>query len=58
VRAHGPAARLRIAFGLVWAIDAALKWLPGFKDSYQSTIQGIAAGHGRRVRPAGARLGR
>ena len=24
------AAALRIAFGLVWAVDAALKWMPGF----------------------------
>lgn len=28
-RLHGAAA-LRIAFGLIWAIDASFKWLPGF----------------------------
>jgi nitrite reductase (NO-forming) len=35
---------LRIAFGVIWLIDATLKWLPGFKDSYASTIQSIAQG--------------
>ncbi|WNI16521.1 DoxX family protein [Actinacidiphila sp. ITFR-21] len=28
-RAHGAAA-VRIGFGLIWAIDASFKWLPGF----------------------------
>jgi uncharacterized membrane protein YphA (DoxX/SURF4 family) len=39
-----PKSALRIAFGGVWAIDAALKWLPGFKDSYKTTIQAMAMG--------------
>lgn len=34
---HSPPAwpkdALRIAFGVIWAIDASLKWLPGFKES-------------------------
>lgn len=29
-RARGAAAAVRIGFGLVWAIDASFKWLPGF----------------------------
>jgi uncharacterized membrane protein YphA (DoxX/SURF4 family) len=29
---------LRITFGLIWLIDAALKWLPGFRASYMSVI--------------------
>jgi nitrite reductase (NO-forming) len=33
---------LRIAFGVIWLIDATLKWLPGFRDSYMSTIMGIS----------------
>jgi nitrite reductase (NO-forming) len=39
-----PKSALRIAFGVVWAIDATLKWLPGFKDGYKATIGGIAMG--------------
>ncbi len=29
---------------MIWAIDATLKWLPGFKDRYMATIMGIATG--------------
>ena len=39
-----PKDALRIAFGVIWLIDAMLKWLPGFKDSYMSTIMGIRDG--------------
>lgn len=39
-----PKDALRIGFGVIWLIDAVLKWLPGFKDSYASTITGIAQG--------------
>jgi uncharacterized membrane protein YphA (DoxX/SURF4 family) len=39
-----PKDALRISFGIIWLIDALLKWLPGFKDSYMSTIMGIKAG--------------
>ncbi len=35
---------LRIGFGVIWLIDATLKWLPGFKDSYMSTIMAIRDG--------------
>jgi thiosulfate dehydrogenase (quinone) large subunit len=36
---------IRVTFGLIWGIDATLKWLPGFRDSYLSMIQ--AAGQGQ-----------
>ena len=39
-----PKDALRIGFGVIWLIDGLLKWLPGFKDSYMSTIMGIKAG--------------
>jgi thiosulfate dehydrogenase [quinone] large subunit len=36
---------VRLLFGAIWAIDATLKWLPGFRDQYLSMIQ--AAGQGQ-----------
>jgi nitrite reductase (NO-forming) len=33
---------LRISFGVIWLIDATLKWLPGFRSSYMSVIMGEA----------------
>ncbi len=41
---HWPKTVLRVAFGLIWLIDAALKWLPGFRASYMDTIMGQADG--------------
>ena len=35
---------LRISFGVIWMIDAILKWLPGFRSSYMATIMGTAQG--------------
>jgi len=37
-----PKDALRIAFGVIWLIDARLKWLPGFRAGYMSTIMGEA----------------
>ena len=37
-----PKDALRIAFGVIWLIDATLKWLPGFRAGYMSTIMGEA----------------
>jgi thiosulfate dehydrogenase [quinone] large subunit len=34
----------RIGFGVIWGIDAGLKWLPGFRDHYLSMIQASGAG--------------
>ena len=39
-----PKDALRITFGMIWPIDATLKWLPGFRASYMSTIMGEAQG--------------
>jgi nitrite reductase (NO-forming) len=39
-----PKDALRITFGVIWLIDAALKWLPGFRADYMSTIMGEAQG--------------
>jgi nitrite reductase (NO-forming) len=39
-----PQDALRIAFGAIWAIDAVLKWLPGFRSSYVADITGAAKG--------------
>jgi uncharacterized membrane protein YphA (DoxX/SURF4 family) len=39
-----PQDALRVAFGVIWAIDAVLKWLPGFRSSYVADIVGAAKG--------------
>ena len=39
-----PKDALRITFGVIWLIDAVLKWLPGFRSTYMSTIMGQAQG--------------
>jgi thiosulfate dehydrogenase [quinone] large subunit len=36
---------VRLVFAAIWGIDATLKWLPGFRDSYLSMIR--AAGQGQ-----------
>jgi nitrite reductase (NO-forming) len=35
---------VRIGFGLIWAIDATLKWLPGFRGGFLGMIQEAAVG--------------
>ena len=35
---------IRLTFGIVWLIDASLKWLPGFRSSFAATIQEAADG--------------
>lgn len=39
-----PKDALRINFGIIWLIDAALKWLPGSRSGYMDTIMGEAKG--------------
>jgi nitrite reductase (NO-forming) len=34
----------RLLFGLIWGIDATLKWLPGFRDNYLMMIRDSAQG--------------
>ena len=33
-----PQDALRIGFGLIWLVDAVLKWLPGFRSTYVSAV--------------------
>ena len=35
---------VRIAFGLIWAVDATLKWLPGFRAGYLDMVTSAAQG--------------
>jgi nitrite reductase (NO-forming) len=46
-----PKDALRIGFGLIWLVDAALKWLPGFRASYMSTIMGEVDGQPGWLKP-------
>ena len=39
-----PALVLRLALGVVFMIDAVLKWLPGYRHSYLAQLQSIAQG--------------
>jgi uncharacterized membrane protein YphA (DoxX/SURF4 family) len=39
-----PKDALRISFGIIWLIDATLKWLPGFRSAYMGVIMGQAQG--------------
>ena len=43
-RPHRAAAALRIAFGLVWGIDASLKWLPAFRETFAAMLTAAAQG--------------
>ncbi len=36
--------RAAISFGVIWLVDAILKWLPGFRASYMDAIMGQAQG--------------
>jgi uncharacterized membrane protein YphA (DoxX/SURF4 family) len=47
----GPKTALRVAFGLIWLVDAALKWLPGFRSGYMDTIMGQADGQPGWLKP-------
>lgn len=39
-----PKDAVRIGFGLVWLVDAILKWLPGFRSDYMDALREGAAG--------------
>jgi nitrite reductase (NO-forming) len=39
-----PKDALRITFGVIWLVDAILKWLPGFRTTYMSGLMGEAQG--------------
>ena len=46
-----PKDALRISFGIIWLIDAILKWLPGFRADYMDTIMGQAQGQPGWLKP-------
>ena len=46
-----PKDALRISFGIIWLIDAILKWLPGFRADYMGTIMGQAQGQPGWLKP-------
>src|SRR6516164_9569021 len=46
-----PKDALRITFGVIWLIDATLKWLPGFRASYMDTIMAEAQGQPGWLKP-------
>ena len=48
---HWPMTGLRVGFGVVWLVDAILKWLPGFRSDYMATIMGEADGQANWERP-------
>jgi uncharacterized membrane protein YphA (DoxX/SURF4 family) len=35
---------LRIAFGVIWAVDASLKWQPAFQANFQQMLSDVAKG--------------
>jgi nitrite reductase (NO-forming) len=44
VRSIRAATIMRLLFGVVWAIDAVLKWLPGYRNGYLSALEQTAQG--------------
>jgi nitrite reductase (NO-forming) len=46
-----PKYALRITFGVIWLIDAVLKWLPGFRSGYMGMISGAGQGQPGWLRP-------
>ena len=46
-----PKDALRITFGVIWLIDAIIKWLPGFRTTYMSGLVGEAQGQPGWLRP-------
>ena len=46
-----PKDALRITFGVIWLVDAILKWLPGFRHDYMATIMGEAQGQPGWLKP-------
>lgn len=42
---------LRTAFGMVWAVDAVLKWLPGFRDGFGNMLDQAAKAQPGWLRP-------
>jgi nitrite reductase (NO-forming) len=51
VSSNRPVTAFRIAFALVWLIDATLKWLPGFRSGFSSMLDQAATGQPGWLRP-------
>ena len=49
--ARWPKTALRIGFGVIWLVDAVLKWLPGFRSGYMDTLMGQAQGQPGWLKP-------
>jgi nitrite reductase (NO-forming) len=47
----GPVAAFRTIFGLVWVVDAVLKWLPGFRDGFGTMLHQAANNQPTWLRP-------
>ena len=39
-----PRTVLRVGFGVVWLVDAVMKWLPGFRAAYMDAVMGEGEG--------------
>ncbi|MHB8289002.1 MAG: hypothetical protein ACYDEY_07145 [Acidimicrobiales bacterium] len=35
---------LRVAFGVIWAVDASFKWTAGFREGYLGDLTSAASG--------------
>ena len=46
-----PKYALRFTFGVIWLIDAVLKWLPGFRSGYTGMISGAGQGQPGWLKP-------
>jgi nitrite reductase (NO-forming) len=46
-----PKDALRVSFGIIWLIDAVLKWLPGFRSGYMGAIMAEAQGQPGWLKP-------
>lgn len=42
--AQWPKTAVRVGFGIIWLIDAILKWLPGFRSGYMDQLMGQSEG--------------
>ena len=51
IRTETGATALRIAFGVAWAVDAWLKWQPGFRVTMLSSMVATAQGQAHWLRP-------
>lgn len=49
--AYWPKTALRVGFGVIWLIDAVLKWLPGFRSDYMDALKEGASGQPGWLKP-------